>query len=209
MNHRLFITGFALLLASQTAYAGNIQFLNHSVTSELSRAEVASFKQRIAEALNEAPDLRTINWQSDSSSLRGRVKIKYSYLNDGAECRNAIVDLRNDEDRRDFYHADVCKQGDKWVISQTAASEFSRSDWDSLNSALNETLNNNQDREAKSWQYNGHSATLTPVNTHTNDKGNRCRLTSVELTDKNGAHSRGDFSFCKQDGEWHRAEKLQ
>ncbi|WP_041524160.1 hypothetical protein [Gilvimarinus agarilyticus] len=209
MNHRLFITGFTLLLASQTAWGGNIQFLNHSVTSELSRDEVASFKQRIAEALNEAPDLRTINWQSSSSNLRGRVKIKYSYLNDGAECRNAIVDLRNDEDRRDFYHADVCKQGNKWVISQTAASEFSREDWNSLNSTLTETLNNNSDREAGHWQYNGHKATLTPVNSFTDDQGNQCRLTSVELTDKSGAHSRGDFSFCKQGNEWQRAEKLQ
>ncbi|WP_339615717.1 hypothetical protein [uncultured Gilvimarinus sp.] len=207
MNNRRLIAGLTLLLAGNTAFGANLQFMNRSVISELSAAEVSSFKERIGEALNTTPDLRTINWQSDTSNLRGRVKIKYSYRNNGTECRNAIVDLRNDENRRDFYHADVCQQNGKWVVTKTAASNFSRSDWDSLSTTLSDTLNNNQDGEARQWQYEGHSARLTPLNTSTDEQGNRCRLTGIELTDKNGAHSRGDYSFCKQGDEWRRPEK--
>ncbi len=192
------------LLISPLSQAANLQFMGRSVASEMTPAEVTEFKQSIAQALNEAPDLRTINWQSQTSERYGRVKIKYSYENNGQECRKAIFDLRNEEQRRDFFHFDACKQTNgKWVVSETAATEFSKDDWNQLKAIFVDTIENNRDGETAEWAKDGNSASITPRTTLKSEH-NHCRVMDITLQDKVGDTSAGVYTFCKDEYQWRR-----
>ncbi|MCP8900922.1 hypothetical protein [Gilvimarinus xylanilyticus] len=194
----------AALLASGPSHSANLQFMGRSVASEMSAEEVADFKTSIAEALNEAPDLRTIAWQSDNSSRRGRVKIKYSYENNGRECRKAILDLRNDQNRRDFFHFDACRTSEgRWQVSETAAADFTPQEWNMLKSVFVDAIENNQDGEPAQWQRQEHSATLTPLSTSQSET-KTCRLMKIELASGPESKAEGVYNFCKEDYTWQR-----
>ncbi|UTF61610.1 hypothetical protein [Gilvimarinus sp. DA14] len=192
------------LLASPVCQAANLQFMGRSVASEMTPSEVTDFKRSIAQALNEAPDLRTINWQSETSSRHGRVKIKYSYKNNDQECRKAIFDLRNEEQRRDFFHFDACKQDSgKWAVSETAATEFSKEEWSQLKAIFVDAIEHNRDGETAEWANNGNSASITPRSTLKN-ADSHCRVMDISLEDQSGDTAVGIYTFCKDEYQWRR-----
>ncbi|MDO3381098.1 hypothetical protein [Gilvimarinus algae] len=190
------------LLYVSTAQAANLQFMGRSVASEMTETEVASFKTTIGSALNDAPDQQTIHWQSPDSPLQGRIKVKYSYENSGTECRKAILDLRNDEQRRDFFHVDVCNNAGKWQVTETAASQFSKDDWTSLGEAFAKAADSLPNDQTAEWERSGHQARITPLSSPVDDS--HCRLMSIELTDSKDAHAQGVYTFCKEQGQWRR-----
>ena len=197
----------SLLCLTATTQAANLRFLDKSVVSELTEAEVGSLRQTISDTLHKAPDQKTIHWQSASRDIRGRVKIRFSYLYNETHCRSAIFDLRDADEHRDFYHFDLCESDAGWKITSTPTHYFSDDDWSSLETTIGQALDNSKDYEESSWQSgDGKSSSqglITPVGSYQRE-GKNCRTLDIALSHSEGAHSRSELNFCKTDKGWER-----
>lgn len=185
--------------------AANLNFLGHSIASEMSKEEVESFTKTVNNALNESPDLVTINWHSESSDRRGRVKIKYSYEYEGSVCRKAILDLRASDNRRDFFHFNVCQHDQHWQLQKSPASRFSDTEWQALREQFIAAANNNADGQTSVEPLAGGPiiATITPKSsTRINDQ--KCRLMSIALADKQHSSAHAVYHFCFDGEVWSR-----
>ncbi|MDO3384902.1 hypothetical protein QWI17_03500 [Gilvimarinus sp. SDUM040013] len=203
MLFRTFTTFIGCTLLAGSATAANLNFMGRSISSELSPKELESFVHTVSSALNDSPDLVTLHWQSPDADTKGRVKIKYSYRHNEILCRKAILDIRGRDGRRDFFHFNVCQNGDKWELQKTEASDFSHAQWQTLHEQFNRVIATNPDGKTNTQVIGDISAAITPLSTTANDRG-KCRVMSIVISNTT-SRSKGIYEFCNSADGWSRS----
>ncbi|MGK0499464.1 MAG: surface antigen [Oceanicoccus sp.] len=204
MNKMLIII-MAFAFASSTVQASNLSFLQDSVLASFDKDDAASFKQFIAEALGTLPDKAVKEWHSQHSDLKGKIKPKVSFNANDTRCRRtAFLVARNKQTEQ--YHFDVCLQNNKWQVTPTPITSFTKADWVSLGAAGSEALDQAVAGMPFYWfsEKNKNSAVFVPMGI-VQSEGRECRDLAISISDKKGRSSNGRYNFCKDSsGLWLR-----
>lgn len=195
-----------LLLLSLNALAANMRFLKNSVLSELSKDEIRSFKNFVADAMDEIPDKEVAHWKSESSTATGKLKSRFTYTMNATTCRRTIFSLSRENRQPEQYQFDICNKDGKWQIMETPAASFSDTDWDIMNARGLEALAFDSEGQPFTWHNakTGNSGVIVPMAaSHADNK--TCRELAISISDKKGLASNGAYTFCRTSGgKWKR-----
>lgn len=195
-----------LLLLSLNSSAANMRFLKDSVLSELSKDEIQSFKDFVANAMDEIPDKEVAHWKSESSTATGKLKSRFTHTMNGTTCRRTIFSLSRENRQPGQYQFDICNKDGKWRIMETPAASFSKADWDLMTTRGLEALAFDGEGQPFSWRNakTGNSGVIVPMATTQTDNGT-CRKLAISISDKKGLTSNGAYIFCRtSSGKWQR-----
>ncbi len=199
-----------LALLPATGYAVNVRFLEDTVFSRLEKGEVDSLRSTLQETLNSSPDQQVIFWQSDTSTRKSRAKIRYSYLMGESACRYLVIELTEGEDQRDLYHIDLCQRDGKWKVLSTPLSQFTKSQWKSLEEVLQAGLDADETDKPPQWtSTDGKFSAVFKFDLTETASDTICKLTSISVSSQEGDRSTGEYVFCKVDGDWERRPALE
>lgn len=197
--------GFSL---AAPASASNLLFLSNSVLSELTSEDAKSLGSSIQQTLDTVEDRSNATWLSEYSKIKASIRPLTTYQQ-GAEqqtCRKTRFVLARDGRPVERYQFDFCHSDEGWNIAYTPASSFSKDDWKLLEQALQQTLNDNENGEARSWtnHRSKSSGVLVPISNEMR-QGKPCRQTAITIFNKQGQASNGSYLFCRDGaGDWSR-----
>ncbi|MEH6607019.1 MAG: hypothetical protein V7711_15660 [Pseudomonadales bacterium] len=210
MRYKTLIPLFFLLFSYST-HAINLSFLKDSNLRDFSQQERESFIKTIDAALDQTPDEKIISWSSPTSSLEGKILPMTSYETDNIVCRRVLFEINSDKRRKERLRFDICKGDEGWKITETPLSEFTRSDLDSLDRLMTDSLDNEPDGTPVSWTNpeTDNSAVLVILSTREGSEP-LCRDLTISIIGANNRTSDGRFTLCKKsDGEWQRNVELE
>ena len=186
--------------------AGNLTFLADSPISDFSEEELESFKQFARENMELLKDEESAAWRSSTSKLKGIIKPKLTYQEDGLTCRQTSFGLIGKKRQKMIFKLDFCKHEDKWKLVQSAVSRFKDEDWNILKTELHQSLNEVEDGFPVSFIIRRLDVTgsIVPLNQHKMN-GQDCRDAAISLSDGKGGTSNGRYTFCKIDDSWERS----
>ena len=195
-----------LIVISGHAAGANLRFIQDSVLTKFSEMDIAAFKKFVADKLDTIPDGEIGQWQSQTSTLVGKLKPKFTHTTQGITCRRTAFYVADKQGQSEQYQFDICKIKQKWQIMKTPASSFKASDWEMLREVGTNALNSDIDGEPLSWfnPKTKHSGVFVPSALFKLDN-RECRKLAISISSAKGTTSNGAYIFCKDAGnEWQR-----
>jgi len=197
---------FLALLMATTAQASNFGFLKNSVLTRFSKAETAAFREFVADALTNAKDKDIVQWSSEESALKGRLKIDFSYQTGGTECRRALFIIDDTQHSPERFQFEICKQKGQWQIQDTIIRELNKDDWTLLRETGEQALNIATLATPLSWHNprSKYAGVITPVK-ETQQAKRSCRQLAITVFSPQDQASNGTYWLCHSgDGNWQR-----
>ena len=182
--------------------AGNIQaqllFLEDTVLGELTAEEIASFKAFARTALDSAPDMQLLDWESPDGGKTGKLMTRFSYQSAGTTCRRAFFQVAERDGRAENYRFDLCRQPDGWLVVEATAN-FSTAERRELEQFIDTVVENEAVGVPVTWSgsRSGHNAVVVPLPSQREDSPN-CRRAAVTLIDRGGSSISGQYLFCRE-----------
>jgi surface antigen len=188
-----------------------MHFLKDSLLSELNKQEVQEFKQFIREALDTLEDEKVVTWRAKTSSISGKYKSKFTYKSGDTTCRRSLFLMEN-KNKREPYQFDICKSGDRWVIQDTAARAFRKSDWAMLRNSVFSALDEGPIGSPFSWHNTKTGNAGSHVIVSQSKSGSKyCKNIAITIFNKQGESSNGVYTFCKSNAAesiWNRRPRV-
>lgn len=201
------LLGAIFALPVSLASAANLKFLDSSLLSQLSAAEINALKQEVGAALNKQPDKKTINWIAPESAIKVQIKPKLSFSEGAAECRRTLFKLSKENVKPEYYRFDICRGEDKkWQVRDSLIRRMSDADWKILEGTLHEVLDSETSNKVPASWFNPvskNSGVVVPITAFT-QAGAPCREVAISIINANGGTMDGHYSFCKKGASWER-----
>lgn len=201
----MLLMAFALFPVASNA--ANLKFLDTSLMSQLSDADIKSFKQDVGAALSKTPDQEIIHWSSKTSGIQIQVKPKLSFAEGTSECRRTLFKLSKAEAKPEYYRFDICRNaGQTWQVRDSLISKLSDEDWKLLEGTVAEVLDSDKDNKIPASWFNPVSkgaGVVVPV-AYAPQGGVPCREIAISIINSNGGTMDGTYTFCKKGDTWER-----
>ena len=204
---RSLLWGAIFTVPASVVSAANLGFLESSLLSQLSDAEISSLRQEIGDVLNKQPDREIINWDSPTSAIHVQIKPKLSFNEGAAECRRTLFKLSKASTKPEYYRFDICRGDDKkWKVKDSLIRQMTDADWKILEGTLYEVLDSDSSNKVPASWYNAaskNSGVVVPI-TAFSKAGVACREVAISIINPSGGTMDGHYSFCKKDDTWER-----
>lgn len=204
---RSLLWGAIFALPASLSSAANLRFLESSLLSQLSSAEINALKQEIGEVLNKQPDQEIINWNSPDTGIHVQIKPKLTFNEGTAECRRTLFKLSKESAKPEYYRFDICRSEDKkWRVKDSLIRHMSDSDWKILEGTVSEVLDSASSNKVPASWFNPetkNSGVVVPVSAFSK-AGVPCREVAISIINANGGTMDGHYSFCKKGDGWER-----
>lgn len=191
----------AVVTTSLYASAQRFSFLDDTVLSGLSSAEIQSFRDLVRITLDESPDTELILWRSPSGQKEGKILPRFTYETNGTICRRTSFQVSEVDGRLENYRFDLCQSEDGWGIANSPGT-FTGPDRERLENFLSKALDELEDGLPLTWTGRelGHNAVIVPIATE-DPIDNNCRLAALTIIDREGQALNGQYQFCKNESD--------
>ncbi|HSC69343.1 MAG TPA: hypothetical protein VLC79_16745 [Cellvibrio sp.] len=187
--------------------AANLKFLDTSLMSQLSEAEIKSFKQDLGAALGKTPDQEIIHWTSKTSGIQIQAKPRLSFTEGTNECRRTLFKLSKANAKPEYYRFDICRDATQgWHVRDSLISKLSDEDWRLMEGTVTEVLDSDKDNKIPASWFNPVSkgaGVVVPI-AYVPQAGVPCREIAISIINSNGGTMDGTYTFCKKGDSWER-----
>jgi len=189
---------FSCLVLTAVNSQAQFLFLEDTVLGELSAEEIASFKAFARTALDSAPDMQILDWNSPDAQKTGKLMTRFTYRSNGTTCRRAFFQVAERSGRAENYRFDLCRQPEGWLIVEATAN-FSTAERRELEQFIDTVIENEQVGVPVTWtgSRSEHSAVVVPLPSGSAASAN-CRKAAVTLIDRGGSSISGQYLFCRE-----------
>lgn len=207
MKSRASLLLITLALFPAVGHAANMRFLDTSLMSQLSDADIKSFKQDVGGVLGKTPDQEIINWTSKTSGIHIQVKPKLSFTEGTSECRRTLFKLSKAETKPEYYRFDICRDATQaWHVRDSLISQLTKEDWKLMEGTVAEVLDSDKDNKIPASWFNPASkgaGVVVPI-AYLTQAGVPCRELAISIINSTGGTMDGTYTFCKKGETWER-----
>lgn len=199
------LTFIIFVFTASSAIGMNLSFLEESVLSEFSGAEIDAFRSYVREELDILNDQEIAEWQSEDSNVGGKLKPKFTYTMGGETCRRTAF-LFTEQERREQYQFDVCLTEGVWGITPSPVGRITDDDWVIMTVTGTRALEIKGEEGPLSWHNSesGNSGVFMALDIEQQGE-KECRKLAISIWSGSSLSSGGIYLFCKTaENGWER-----